>query len=314
MNMTPMGELWFSVFHSISAFCNAGFSTVIGGLTNSSLINNNAIYIIISFLIIIGGIGFPVFSNFFYMIAYKIKRLIKKISSPHKESYPIKHIYNINSKIVLIFTLILLVGGFGAILWLEWNGVLKDMSMPEKLTQAFFNSVSPRTAGFNSVNMTDFCTGSIIIIMILMWIGGGAQSTAGGVKVTTFAVSLLNVVSVSRNKSRVEIFSREISPDSIRRASATILLSIIIITISFFCLTLFEPDISPKNLLFECVSAFGTVGLSLNTTMLLGDDSKLVIIILMFVGRVGLITLLLGIIKQSNKQQYTYPQENIIIN
>ena len=147
-----------------------------------------------------------------------------------------------------------------------------------------------------------------------MWVGGAAQSTAGGIKVNAFAVVVLNLVAVLRGTERVEVFGRELSYDSIRRSNATVVMSISVLFVFVFILTIWEPQASVMVLLFECVSALSTVGSSLNLTPTLGDNSKLLVAFLMFIGRVGLITLMLGIIKQKKHTKYQYPSGQIIIN
>ena len=148
----------------------------------------------------------------------------------------------------------------------------------------------------------------------MMWIGGGAQSTAGGVKVNAFAVVVLNLVAVLRGSERVEVFGRELSHDSIRRSNATVVMSLGVLFLFIFILSILEPQASLMALTFECVSALSTVGSSLNLTPNLCDASKLLVALLMFIGRVGLITLMLGIIKQKKNTKYRYPSDNIIIN
>ena len=147
-----------------------------------------------------------------------------------------------------------------------------------------------------------------------LWVGGAAQSTAGGIKVNAFAVVVLNLVAVLRGTERVEVFGRELSYDSIRRSNATVVMSISVLFVFVFILTIWEPQASVMALLFECVSALSTVGSSLNLTPTLGDNSKLLVAFLMFIGRVGLITLMLGIIKQKKHTKYQYPSGQIIIN
>ena len=148
----------------------------------------------------------------------------------------------------------------------------------------------------------------------MMWIGGGAQSTAGGVKVNAFAVVVLNLVAVLRGSERVEVFGRELSHDSIRRSNATVVMSLGVLFLFIFILSILEPKASLLALTFECVSALSTVGSSLNLTPQLCDASKLLVSLLMFIGRVGLITLMLGIVKQKKNTKYRYPSDNIIIN
>lgn len=211
-------------------------------------------------------------------------------------------------------TFLLLVLGTVLIALFEWNGAFAGMSVADKWTQAFFNATCPRTAGFTSVDLTSLGVQSILIYIFLMWVGGAAQSTAGGIKVNAFAVVVLNLVAVLRGTEKVEVFGRELSYDSIRRSNATVVMSIGVLFVFVFTLTIWEPQASVMALLFECVSALSTVGSSLNLTPTLGDNSKLLVAFLMFIGRVGLITLMLGIIKQKKHTKYQYPSGQIIIN
>lgn len=147
-----------------------------------------------------------------------------------------------------------------------------------------------------------------------MWIGGGSQSTAGGIKVNAFAAAMINLAAIVKGKKRIEVFGRTLPVNSVRRSNATILMSILVLFVSIFILTIFEPTIPLTSLVYEAISALGTVGLSLDTTPLLGFNAKIIIIILMFIGRIGLITIMLGIIKRSKPKGYELPDDDIIIN
>ena len=315
LGMSLEEELAFSAFHSISAFCNAGFSTLPGNLGNPMVMTgHNSLYISVSLLIILGGIGFPILVNFKDIVLYHLRRFWKFVRNLKLDRHKKQHLYNLNTKIVLIVTLLLLVLGTLAVAAFEWNGSFAGMSVADKWTQAFFNATCPRTAGFSSVDLTSLSVQTILIYIFLMWIGGAAQSTAGGVKVNAFAVVVLNLIAVLRGTERVEVFGRELSHDSIRRSNATVVMSLGVLFLFIFVLSILEPKMSVMTLTFECVSALSTVGSSLNATPLLRDESKLLVALLMFVGRVGLITLMLGIVKQKKNTKYRYPSDDIIIN
>ena len=315
LGMSLEEELAFSAFHSISAFCNAGFSTLPGNLGNPMVMTgHNSLYISVSLLIILGGIGFPILVNFKDIVLYHLRRFWKFVRTLKLDRHKKQHLYNLNTKIVLIVTLLLLVLGTLAVAAFEWNGSFAGMSVADKWTQAFFNATCPRTAGFSSVDLTSLSVQTMLIYIFLMWIGGAAQSTAGGVKVNAFAVVVLNLIAVLRGTERVEVFGRELSHDSIRRSNATVVMSLGVLFLFIFVLSILEPKMSVMTLTFECVSALSTVGSSLNATPLLRDESKLLVALLMFVGRVGLITLMLGIVKQKKNTKYRYPSDDIIIN
>ena len=292
-------ELFFSMFHAVSAFCNGGFSNYQDGVGASVLMEGHCwLYIILALLIILGGIGYPVLVN--------LKIAVTKYSKGRR-------LFDLNTKIVLRTTMMLIVSGTALLACFEWNNTFAGMPIREKLTQAFFNAVSPRTAGFISVDLNSMCIQSIFIYTLLMWIGGASQSTAGGVKVNAFAVAFLNIRAIIHGTTRVEFAGRELSTDSIRRANAAVFVSIILLSVFVFLVTLTEPDLPLKAIVFECVSAFATVGSSLGITSSLQDTSKVLLVVLMFIGRVGLVTMAQGLLKQYKNQNYKLPQDNITI-
>ena len=292
-------ELFFSMFHAVSAFCNGGFSNYQDGVGASVLMEGHCwLYIILALLIILGGIGYPVLVN--------LKIAVTKYSKGRR-------LFDLNTKIVLRTTMMLIVFGTALLAFFEWNNTFAGMPIREKLTQAFFNAVSPRTAGFISVDLNSMCIQSIFIYTLLMWIGGASQSTAGGVKVNAFAVAFLNIRAIIHGTTRVEFAGRELSTDSIRRANAAVFVSIILLSVFVFLVTLTEPDLPLKAIVFECVSAFATVGSSLGITSSLQDTSKVLLVVLMFIGRVGLVTMAQGLLKQYKNQNYKLPQDNITI-
>lgn len=307
-------EIFFCIFHSISAFCNAGFSTYRNGLSNPILMHGHCgLYLVISFIIILGGIGYPVLVNFKTIVYRHLQEVWRWMHGRRYVSFSIPNLFDLNTKIVLHTTILLLLSGFILIAWLEWNNAFYGMPIGEKLTHAFFNAVCPRTAGFSSVSLNRMCIQTLFIYMLLMWIGGSSQSTAGGIKVNAFAVTMLNIRAIIHGTTRVEYEHRELSIDSIRRANATVFVSICVLAVSIFLMTLLEPNLPLKAVVFECVSALGTVGSSLNLTTELGYDGKMLIAVLMFVGRVGMVTLAQGMLQQYKTQNYKLPQDNIII-
>ena len=308
-------ELFFCVFHSVSAFCNAGFSNYPDGVSAPLLLHGNHcwLYVILALLVILGGIGYPVLVNLKSVVTRYAKVIWKWIKGQHYASLSIPNLFDLNTKIVLRTTTVLIVLGTVLLAYFEWNNTFAGMRIHEKVVQAFFNAVSPRTAGFISINLNSMCIQSIFIYTVLMWIGGASQSTAGGVKVNAFAVAYLNIRSIIRGTNRVEFAGRELSTDSIRRANAAIFTSLIVLGFFIFMVTLTDPDLPLKSVVFECVSAFATVGSSLGITSELQDASKLLIVVLMFIGRVGVVTLAQGLLKQYKNQNYKLPQDSITI-
>src|SRR5574344_447228 len=298
-----------AVFFSIHG--TLGFSTLPGNLADKAVTGNNSLYLSISGLIILGGIGFPILANFITLGAYYLKNIVRKIFDKNHRIRRKVHLLSLNSRIVLTTTAILLITGTAAMAFAQWNSITGNVW--DKLVQSFFLAVTPRTAGFNSIPMETLGMHGILITILLMWIGGSSQSTAGGIKINAFAVAVINLWSVARGKHKSEIFGRAIRSGSTNMANATITASIFVITTALFILSALEPTIPLLNLLFEAVSALGTVGLSLNTTPMLGDGARIVIIALMFIGRIGIITLLFGIVKRHTNNKFDYPKENIII-
>ncbi len=315
MGMTLRDEIFFSLFHSVSAFCNAGFSTLEGNLGNDLILyNHNIFYLVISLLIVLGGIGFPILMSLKRILSYYGSELLHKVFRMNGQRSRYMHIADINTKIVLYSSFALILIGTVGIAFFEWNGSLASFSFGEKIVQSLFNAVAPRTAGFNSVSLNDFSRVTIILYLVLMWIGGGSQSTAGGIKVNTFVVALASLKSLIKGKHSTTLFNREITYSSIRRALVVVFGSICIIVLFYVALLLLEPSLSSIDLLFESVSAFSTVGSSMGITPLLSSISKILLVVLMFLGRVGFITVFMSILSQKEQPKYHLPKEDIIIN
>lgn len=302
-------RIFFSLFHSISSFCNAGFSTLPNNLYEAGFRFNYVLHLTIAIMFIIGGLGFPiVFNSFTYL-----KQVFHNIFF-RKEKKHSPWIIDINMRIVLITTLSLLLIGTSLFYLFEFNNTLAEHHGLGKVVTAFFSAATPRTAGFNTVDTSALHFSTIMIVFVLMWIGASPGSTGGGVKTSTFAIAVLNFLSIARGKDRVEIFQREISPMSTRRAFAILTLSIIVIGISVFFLAIFESGKDLRSLAFESFSAFGTVGLSLGITSHLSDPGKIVIILTMFVGRVSMLTIMLAFMRKMVNLKYKYPIEEVLIN
>lgn len=308
---TIENKFFFSVFHSISAFCNAGFSILSAGLYDETIRFDYFLQWVIMTLIVLGGLGHNIVFNFYqYIKNYIIELFEKKII--HKKI----RVITLNTRIVIYTTLFLLVGGFVFLYISEYNNtLLEHNTIFGKITAASFNSVTPRTAGFNAVDFAKMNVPSLLFIIFLMWIGGSPASTAGGIKTSTFALATLNIFAVASGKSRIQLFGRRISSESTSRAFAILCISLITIGISIVALLIFEPKGTPLlTVAFECFSAYSTVGLTLNFTPTLTEPSKYVLIACMFIGRIGMLNLMVGLLRRMNHQFYEYPKENILIN
>ncbi len=313
MPMTLGQEIGCSVFHSVSAFCNAGFSTIPDGLANPALLYGNvSIYWIVSLLIISGSIGFPILVNFKDIIKHTLSRHWSLLRGRSYDGRLI-HICNVNTKITLAtFGLLFLLGAVTFFI-LESGNTMRGMSLLERITQSVFNSATPRSAGFSSVNPARFLNVTLVIIMFLMWVGGASQSTGGGIKVNTLAAIWLNLRAIVTGRHKVTAFRRTIAIGSIRRANAVVAISILSYFAFSVTVMLLEPSLSARDVLFEVNSAVFTVGSSLGITPRLGAASKAVLCVAMFLGRVGIISLLTGIASRRDPASYDYPSDNIII-
>lgn len=290
--------LYSSVFHSISAFCNAGFSIYSSGLSDPIVVNNFNYLSVIMILIVLGGLGFTVVLNLFSIFSktQRIKRF--------------KYRIQIATKIVLITTILLIVVGFFAAFFAhDWSGY----SFSERVFHSLFLSITLRTAGFNTIPTESIAAPALMISIFMMWIGASPGSTGGGIKTTTFAVNILSLYNLIKGNTKVELFNREISLENIRRSSLVIIASLIAVGIGTFTLVWIEPDKNPIDLIFEVVSALSTVGLSRDITFNLGTGGKHLIIILMFVGRIGVLTFMLSFFKPKKQPKYKLPEENLMI-
>lgn len=302
------GHLFFSIFHSVSGFCNAGFSTLTNSLYEDGFRFNYLLHMSIAGLFILGGLGFPIIFNAF---TYLKHLALDKIFSKQVMYSP--WIIGINARIVVITTMCLLAAGTLLFYMLEYNNTLAEHGTFGKIVTAFFGAATPRTAGFNTVDTSALHFYTIMIILLLMWIGASPGSTGGGVKTSTFAIAVLNFISIAKGKDRIEIFKREISPVSVRRAFAILSLSIIVIGISIVLLSHFDGEKGLLPIAFESFSAFSTVGLSLGITGELSDPGKIVIIFTMFIGRVSMLTILVAIMRRVVNLKYKYPTEDVLI-
>lgn len=309
-------KIFFAIFHAVSAFCNAGFSLFNDQLYDESLRFNYPLHLTIAWLLITGGISYSVMINHNNLLSNKLKIINKWINPDQKVGCVNK--VSINNSLVIKTTFYLLI--FGAILFFinERNNVLAEHNWFGKITVSLFNSATPRTAGFNNVVMSDLTMPTFMIILFLMWIGASPGSTGGGIKTTTFAIVCLNLFNQIKGRTKLVYKWREIPLDAINQANAVILLSFIAIGTSTLFLSYFEKNMQLKDLLFEVVSAYSTVGLSMGITPQLTEQSKIVLMITMFLGRVSFLTFLIGLYRQFFKEHTRevakYPEENVFIN
>ena len=302
-------RVFFSVFHAVSAFCNAGFSTLSDSLMQDGFQFNYGLQLAIILTFVLGGLGFPIVSNIVSYLSYKTKGVFSFFDKPNYRPW----VLTLNSRIALITTIVLTVGGTLVFFGLEKDGVLSSHSGFGKLVTALFGATTPRTAGFNTVDASNFRFPTLLLIMFLMWVGASPKSTGGGIKTSTLAIAVLNILSLARGRERIELYRREIVEVTVKRAFAMISLSIIVIAIGVLGISAFEPDLTMIEIAFESVSAYSTTGLSMGITSSLSPISKFIIIILMFVGRVSALTVLIAIFRNVINQNYRYPKEEITI-
>ena len=302
-------RIFFSVFHAVSAFCNAGFSTLSDSLMQGSFQFNYGLQLAIILTFVLGGLGFPIVSNIVSYLSYKAKGVFSFFDKPNYRPW----VLTLNSRIALITTIVLTIGGTLVFFGLEKDGVLSSHSGFGKLVTAVFGATTPRTAGFNTVDVSHFRFPTLLLTMFLMWVGASPKSTGGGIKTSTLAIAILNILSLARGRERIELYRREIVEVTVKRAFAMISLSIIVIAIGVLGISAFEPDLTMIEIAFESVSAYSTTGLSMGITSSLSPISKFIIIILMFVGRVSALTVLIAIFRNVINQNYRYPKEEITI-
>ncbi|WP_067139114.1 TrkH family potassium uptake protein [Oceanivirga salmonicida] len=288
--------IYYSIFHSVSAFCNAGFS-----LYRTSLevfVSNTWVNIVICILIILGGIGFAAILDI-----YNVKTGIRRRISA-------------STKMAITFSAFLIVTGMILIFLVEFNNSnsLGELGFFSKILASFFQSVTTRTAGFNTIPLDSLKMPTIIVFLFLMFIGASPGSTGGGIKTTTFGIIAIGVLSSITGKEHIEYRKRRISWNIFNKACAIVLISVLYILLTIFLITLFDSDKSFLSLMFELVSAFGTVGLSMGITADLSVYTKIIIIITMFIGRIGPLTIMFALSKKKIKTgKYRYPEETILI-
>lgn len=286
-------SIFYGLFHSVSAFCNAGFSLFTNSLEDFRY--DNLISLTVSFLIILGGIGFVTVNSLFIIKKKKLKNL------------------SLTSKFALLITFFLLTFGTMLFLVFEYNNssTLKGMNFMDKILNSFFQSVTLRTAGFNTVPLENIKPATVFISYIFMFIGASPGSTGGGIKTTTFGILIFYAFGVLKRKEYVEVFKRRIDWELINKALAIVVISILYIAVIITILLSIE-NFSTDRVIYEVISAFSTTGLSMGITASLGIISKSLIIITMFIGRLGPMTVALAF-TNNKKSSVKYPKEDILI-
>lgn len=296
--------IFLALFHSVSAFCNAGFSLFSENLLPFQ--KNFVVCLTVALLIILGGIGFPV--------AYELGQQLKK----RKEHNRFR--LSLHSRLVLLTTGILIFGGTALLFGIEYNDALEKLPLSTGLLASFFQSVTSRTAGFNTLELTSLTNASLLILIILMFIGASPGSCGGGIRTTTFALLFGLLWNRLKGKSRVHLFHRTVPEEIISRAIFIVLLAGGLIILLTTLVLLVENGNTPflrvkgglMEILFEVVSAFGTVGLSLGITPKLEPASKLLLILAMYLGRVGILSLGYSIARKEEKYPITYGEEGVM--
>ena len=293
--------LWLSIFHSISAWNNAGFS-----LFKDNLIGYQSSWLVvmtISFLIIFGGIGNKVIIETYLWVRDRFRKNPKRIN------------LSLNFKVVTSTTLALLIGGTIAIFLTELHNpeTLDSLSVGEKLLASWFQSVVPRTAGFNSLDYSKMTTTALFITIGLMFIGGSPGGTAGGIKTTTLRVLSSCTRAILQGKEEVNLYERQVAINLVLKAVGVLVGSATTVIISTMLITLTDPDVDFIRILFEVVSAFATVGLSTGITANLSVAAKLVLVATMYIGRVGVLVLMTAVLGNPRPSRVHYPEENLLV-
>lgn len=305
LELSPATALWNALFHTISAFCNAGFALHDDSFTRYQ--GDLWVNAVVMALIVTGGIGFPVILD--------LRRHWRKTWAQLWDGL------HLHSKLMLLGTPVLIAFGAVAFLALEWNGILRDMSLGRKLLVSGFQSITPRTAGFNTVDIGALTSATLLVLMLLMLVGAGPCSTAGGFKVSTLAVLVLRAWSVFRGHERVNLFRRTIPAEVVVRANATALVFAAVVLFALTSLLVFEQGHPPRpqsqglflDASFEVISALGTVGLSTGLTPELTPMGRITIIIAMLIGRLGPISVFVALSQAERTPSLEYSQEEPLI-
>lgn len=294
--MPFLNALGYSIFHAISAFCNAGFALFANNLEDFT--GNFLINFVITSLIILGGIGFASIIDIYNVI---LKKRRKVSASTH---------------IAIYMTIFLVIIGAIFTFLLEFNNenTLANLPLYKKILASYFQSVTLRTAGFQTINLSYITMPTILLYIALMFVGASPGSTGGGIKTTTVGVLILGVINAVTGREDIEYRKRKISWSIFNKACAILVISLLYVSVMLFLMSIFDTEKGFLPLLFELISAFGTVGLSMGLTASLSVPTKLILIITMYIGRVGPLTIIYAISRKRRKEgKYKYPEETVLI-
>ena len=294
-------QFFYSLFHSISAFNNAGFSLFSDGLHEHLLQNSHSMHLVLAGLIFFGAVGFPVIEDLF-----NFERIKKSIKNPWVG-------LKLSTQISLYTSLILIVFGMFMFYFLEQQNTLNGMKMGGQLITSFFQSITARTAGFSTVDFSIIGTPMLLIFIFLMFIGASPGSTGGGIKTSTFTLIIYSAINTIRGKKKIEIGKRTISPELLHKAFSIFLFSASSIFVAIFVLSISDGEKGIMPIAFEIVSAFSTVGLSTGITADLTFLGKVVIMICMFIGRIGTLTLAFALSSKQKSLNYEYPKAHLTV-
>jgi len=296
---TPLAALWWCAFTAISAFTHAGFS--LDASNAMRFVSNVPVNIVVVWLIFVGSLGFPVIAD-----------LTTRRSLKNRGLRGLWRAFHLQTRVVLIASVVLAAVGTLAFLFFEFDGALAGLSIPTKVMSSFFHSMSARSAGFNTVSLNDLTTPTVIVFVILFFIGSAPGSTGGGVRVTTFAVVVMSVRAMLRGRDDVELLGRTLPKVIVYRSIAIVLVAGAILAVLLVLMTATQ-SLPFEKLLFETFSAFGTVGLSMGITGELDGIGRWILTIAMYFGRVGPLTLALAVAERQTSRAYRYPEGRVAV-
>jgi len=297
-------SLWSGTFHSISAFNNAGF-----GLRSANMIDYQDDWFILSpimIAVVLGGLGYSV-------LAEIVRRARRRWRMRHSRSTTAVGHLSVTSRITLIGTAVLLIAGFAIYLAVEWHGAFEEFGVEKKILNALFATVTARTAGFNAIDYSQLSDTSLLATEGLMFIGGGSAGTAGGIKITTIVVLLYAMWTEFSGEKEVIVSKRHVPDSVIRQAMTVAAAGALVVWLSIVVLRVLNPHLDADHVTFEVVSAFGTVGLSTGITAALTAPSQVILCVLMYLGRIGPITMVAALAARKTTRHFHYPEERPLI-